>query len=87
MKPKIDRRKSSFRRQINQGFCSPDGIWSPVKMAAVFSQIALLYHFGKNFDEFLDRPEALLIVLTFLILPDVAKKLVNMKYGNGSGKK
>ena len=34
----------------------------------------------------IDKPESLLIVLTILVCPDVFKKFLSMKYGNGAAK-
>ena len=43
----------------------------------------LLYYTGRYFSDMLDQPETLLICLGFIIMPDVVKKLISMKYGNG----
>ncbi len=79
----VEKRKSTLRRQVNESFCSPDGSISPSKTVAVFAQIVLLYHLGKDFDELIKQWESLAWVLTFLVAPDVVKKLLVMKYGNG----
>jgi hypothetical protein len=76
----------TWRRQFNESWCDPNGHFAPVKAIAIASQIALLYYFGRWFEKLMDQPESLLIVLSFLIAPDVVKKLITMKYGNGNGK-
>ena len=83
MAKQAERRRSTIRRQFNESFCSPDGSISPSKTVAVFTQIVLLYHLGRDFDELIKQWESLAWVLTFLVAPDVVKKLLVMKYGNG----
>ena len=78
---RIEQRKSAFRRQVNEAFCSPDGSFSITKFLAVWAQIAVLAHMNRVFDELVKRPESLLIVLCFLIAPDILKKALTMKLG------
>lgn len=78
-----ERRTAPFRRQVNESFCSPNGTVSLSKTIAIFGQIACLYQFGKYFDELIDKPESLGLVLAFIIAPDLVKKLLTMKYGGG----
>ena len=73
----------TWRRQFNEAWCSPDGNFSPVKAISIFGQIMLLYYTGRYFSDMLNQPETLLICLGFIIMPDVVKKLISMKYGNG----
>lgn len=84
MKP-AEKRNSPIRRQFNESFTDPQGNFSLVKTVAIFGQISCLYHFGKYFDELIDKPESLGIVIAFVICPDLVKKLLTMKYG-GSAK-
>ena len=81
-----NRRSQTLRRQANEAFSAPDGSFSISKTIAIFAQVATLYHFGKFFEKLIERPESLLIILTFLIAPDVIKKALSMKYGNGHAK-
>jgi len=81
MKP----RKQVTRRNLNDvyyGFNDPHGDFSWSKFVAVWGQIAALFHFGRNFDLLIDKPEALAIVLTFIVAPETLKKFLTMKYGN-----
>lgn len=80
-----NRRHSPFRRQINEAFCDPNGQFSITKFLAVWAQIAVLAHMNRLFDDLIARPESLLIVLAFLIAPDIIKKALVMKLG-GSAK-
>ena len=79
--PRKEQRHSSFRRQLNEAFCSPDGGFSPTKFLAVWAQISVLSHMNVWFEKLLDKPETLLIVLSFLIAPDLLRKIINMKFG------
>ena len=79
-----ERRKSAFRRQVNEAFAGPDGEFSVSKFLAVWAQIAVLAHMNRTWDELLAKPESLLIVLTFLVGPELFKKLVAMKFGGST---
>ena len=79
-----EHRTQTFRRQINESFCSPDGQVAITKVIAVFAQIVVLFNLGRYFDVLTDKPEALGIVLTILVAPDLFKKVIAMKYGNGT---
>ena len=76
-----ERRKHPLRRQVNEAFTDPQGRVSLSKVMAVFAQIAVLFHFGRTFDDLIDRPESLLIVLSFLVAPDIVKKALALKLG------
>ena len=87
MRYKINPRRQVLRRQFNDAFCAHDGTFSIVKTIAVFGQITTLYYFGRFFEELIEKPESLLIIVSFVIAPDLVKKLITMKYGNGNGEK
>ena len=70
-----------MRRQVNEAFCSPDGQFSPTKTIAIAAQIVLLYHLGKDFDELIDRWDALLLTAGLTIMPDTFKTLIRLKFG------
>lgn len=78
---KEEKRHSPVRRQFNEAFCSPDGRFSIGKFLAIWSQIVVLGHMGTSWDRLIDKPETLLIVLSFLIAPDIVKKALTMKLG------
>lgn len=75
-----ERRKSGVRRQFNAAFESPDGRISPSKTIAIFTQIAVLYHFGRSFDLLIPHPEMVLILLSFLVCPDLIKKIIAVRF-------
>ena len=79
-----NRRHSAFRRQMNEAFCGPDGEFSVSKFLAVWAQIAVLAHMNRWFEELIAKPESLLIVLAFLIAPDIMKKALTLKLGGSS---
>ena len=80
-----EKRKGTLRRQFNEAFCNPDGSFAITKTVAVFGQISALYHFNTNFVALLDKWDSLLVIMGFVIAPDVVKKVIAMKYG-GSAK-
>ena len=73
----------TWRRQANESFLGADGKFSIVKAIAIVGQIMLLYYTGRYFVEMIAKPDTLLVCLSFIIAPDVVKKFVTMKYGNG----
>ena len=77
-----EKRSSPIRRQWNEAFCNPNGQFSVGKFIAVWAQISVLAHMNRVFDQLIAKPETLAIVLTFLIAPDIFKKVIAMKYGN-----
>ena len=76
-------RKSSLRRQFNESFCDATGQVAIAKVIAIAGQIMLLFYTGRYFEEMIAKSDTLLICLSFIIMPDVVKKLITMKYGNG----
>jgi hypothetical protein len=77
----VEKRKSPMRRQMNEAFCDPLGKFSISKFLAVWAQIAILAHMNRWFEELISKPESLLIVLSFLIAPEIIKKALVMKLG------
>jgi hypothetical protein len=76
-----ERRSQHFRRQVNQVWSDPDGRFSISKFIATWAQISILAHLNVWFEKTLDKPETLLIILSFLIAPDMIKKALSMKLG------
>lgn len=77
-----DKRAQVVRRQFNESFCT-NGIFSWNKFCAAWGQVAALYHFGRSFDDLVDAPETMLILLAFIILPSTISKIITLKYGGG----
>ena len=76
-----EQRKSPIRRQVNEAFCSPDGQFSPTKTIAIAGQIVLLYHLGLDYDDLMDKWDALLLTAGLVIMPDSFKTLMRLKFG------
>jgi len=83
--PVAERRIHTLRRQFNDSFCDEGGHIAIAKVIAVAGQIMLLYYTARYFADMIPRWETLTVCLSFIIAPDVAKKLIAMKYGNGTG--
>lgn len=66
---------------MNEAFTDPNGEFSVSKFLAVWAQIAVLAHMNRWFEELISKPESLLIVLSFLIAPDIIKKALVLKLG------
>lgn len=84
--PKVrpEKRHQVWRRQFNSSFQDEHGNVLVMKVIAVAGQGMVLLNTGLYFFEMLRLPETLLICLGFIIAPDIVKKALNMKYGNGS---
>lgn len=76
-----ERRKSAFRRQVNEAFCDPNGAFSVKKFLAVWTQIAVLAHMNNSWDVLITRWDSLAIVLVVLIAPELISKFLSMKLG------
>ena len=84
MVAKPEKRTQVWRRQFNASFQDEHGNVMVAKVIAVAGQVMLLYYTALYFDRMLDKPETLLICLSLVILPDLARKIINAKYG-GNG--
>ena len=71
----------TWRRQFNESFQNPDGSFSPAKSIAIVGQGICLWHLNLHFAELIAVWDSLLVILTFIVAPDVFKKFLNMKYG------
>ena len=77
------REPPTFRRRFNQAFENPDGTISIQKFIVVVTQIGILNHMMLSFDRMLDKPETLLVILGFLIAPQIVKQALVLKLGQG----
>ena len=82
---RVEKRSSTLRRQVNQSFCDEYGNVIVTKVIAVMGQTMLLYFTARYFGDMLYTPETMLVCLSFIIAPDLVKKVISMKYGNGHG--
>ena len=86
-KPEFKRAEPpSFRRRFNQSFENPDGSYSLQKIIVVTTQVGILNHLMIAFDNLIDKPEALLIILAFLIAPQIIKQAIVLKLGGTNPK-
>ena len=85
MKKPEEKRTQVWRRNFNASFMDPHGNIMVAKVIAVAGQIMLLYYTARFFDRMIDKPESLLICLSLVILPDLARKIVNAKYPGANG--
>lgn len=77
----------TLRRQFNESFCDPYGHLSITKTVAIAAQVTVLFWMGKLMDKLIDKPETLLIMLSFLVAPDLVKKFLAMKLGGATAAK
>lgn len=78
----IDRRIPAWRRDFNDIVRDESGQVSLGKLGAFAGQIIAGKLLIEHSQFVIDRPEALAILLTALIAPEVIKKLLTMKYGS-----
>jgi hypothetical protein len=73
----------TLRAQLNSAFeeNGHTGKLSLTKVVAFFGQVVILYNLGISFSGLIDKPETLLILISFLVAPDLIRKLVSLKYG------
>ena len=71
----------TFRRRFNQSFENPDGSVSIQKIIVMTTQIGLLYHLMLSFERLINKPETLLVILSFLIAPQIIKQAILLKLG------
>ena len=76
-----DLRTHPLRRQVNEAFCDERGEFSIGKFIVVWAQISVLAHMNVWWREFMDKPEALAIVLCFIAAPHILVKLLAGKFG------
>ena len=72
---------ATWRRQFNEAFQNPDKSFSPAKSIAIIGQGICLWHLNIHFAELIAKWDSLLVILSFIVAPDLVKKIVNMKYG------
>ena len=70
----------TWRRQFNESFCNPNGLFSPFKAISLTGQLSALVHFNINFLKVIENEWALLIILGMIIAPDTVRKVINMRY-------
>lgn len=79
--PIVERRHSVFRRDLNELVRDPQGKVSAGKVGSIVGQFIAAKYLLVHNGELIGKPEALLILLCVLTVPELVKKLVQMKYG------
>ena len=80
MTPDKEKRHEVLRRQFNESFTDPTGRLSWSKMAAAFGQVICAYLLLHHTEYIVDRWDALSILLAYLIMPEMAKRIIISKY-------
>ena len=83
---KTEHRKAVWRRQFNQSFMDEHGNVMVGKVMAVATQTVVLFYMTRDFELLYAKPETMLIILSFLVAPQVIGRLAKLKYGNGATK-
>jgi len=74
----------TWRRQFTDAFNDPGGKFSPSKATAWLGQLSLLAHMTANFNELMLHWDALALVITAVIAPELVKKFLTMRFGNAA---
>lgn len=78
-----ERRKVGVRRDLNNLVRDEKGDLSPVKIGLLVGQWLSVKLILENGQAIIANWDSLTVLFAVLIAPDLFKKLVNMKYGNG----
>ncbi len=78
-----DKRHSTLRRNINDLFMR-DGQVEESKLFAVLGKIACLWLIFTHTDDVLKTEYTLMTLLVFVIMPDIAKKWLSMRFGGST---
>ena len=79
-----ERRKKTIRRDLNDLVRSPDGKVAEVKLWSNVGKFIAAVILVVHLKDILPYWDALAVLLAFLIIPDVAKKMIVTKAGGGS---
>ena len=77
-------RRSVLRRDLNDMVRDPEGRVSEAKLWASLGKAICAYLLMYNRDAIIRNWDALAVMLVIMVAPDILKKLLSMKYGNGS---
>lgn len=81
-----ERRKRNIRRDINDLVRDESGSVSPSKVGTLVGQWLSVKLILENGAAIIGNWDSLLVLFGVLIAPEMIKKLLNMKYGNGHAK-
>lgn len=79
---KIEKRGSSLRRGLN-ALAMRDGETQESKLWAQLGKALCAWLVYKHADALIGHWEVLLVLLSLLICPDIAKKAITLRYGGG----
>lgn len=82
-KPLAERRTIGLRRDLNDLVRDDEGHLSPGKIGLLIGQWLSIKLILEHGSEIIANWDSLTVLFMVLIAPDVAKKLIMMKYGNG----
>lgn len=89
-KPRLSRaehRRSPLRRDLNDLVRDESGNLSPTKIGTLVGQWLSVKLILENGAAIIANWDSLLVLFSVLIAPELAKKMLNMKYGNGHAAK
>lgn len=78
-----ERRGSVFRRDLNDLVRDESGHLSPTKIGTLVGQWLSVKLILENGSQIIANWDSLTVLFSVLIAPELFKKLMNMKYGNG----
>ena len=87
MSAKPDRRHGTIRRDLNDLVRDESGGLSPTKIGTLVGQWLSVKLILEHGSEIIANWDSLTVLFMVLIAPEIAKKALNMKYGNGGATK
>ena len=78
-----ERRRSGLRRDFNDLVRDESGNLSPTKIGTLVGQWLAVKLILENGEKIIANWDSLTVLFSVLIAPELFKKLMNMKYGNG----
>ena len=79
-----EKRGSALRRDLNDLVRDQSGRLSPTKIGTLVGQWLAVKLILENGSAIIANWDSLTVLFSVLIAPELAKKLLNMKYGNGT---
>ena len=84
--PVADKRRATIRRDLNDLVRDEDGHLSAVKIGTLIGQWLAIKLILENGAAIIANWDSLTVLFSVLIAPDLFKRLVTLKYGNGGSK-
>lgn len=78
-----EQRKSILRRDLNDLVRDRDGSLSPSKVGTLIGQWLAIKLILQHGDTIVNNWDSMTVLFLVLIAPELFKKMMNMKYGNG----